>query len=162
MFKFAFQEYWIWLLGIPVSLGIMFLVYKRVSQITQTWFSVDQYARSLPFLKFILRGVAFILLFIALLGPYIETREEQVNIMGREVYIIMDVSASMNATDVHPSRLSKAKQELKKMVDHLKGDKIGLIVYTEHPYNQCPLTQDHEAIKLFIDMKNPFKGTTKG
>ncbi|MCI4668905.1 MAG: VWA domain-containing protein [Bacteroidia bacterium] len=150
--KFAFQEYWIWMLGIPVSLGIMFLVYKRVGQIIQTWFSSDQYARSYPFLKFILRGSSFALLFIALLGPYSETREEQVSIMGREVYIILDVSASMNATDIHPSRLSKAKQEIKKLVDHLKGDKIGLIVYTEHPYNQCPLTQDHEAVKLFIDM----------
>lgn len=150
--KFAFQEYWIWLLGIPVSLGIMFLVYKRVGQIIDTWFSKDQYARSYPFLKFILRGLSFSLLFVALMGPYSETREEQVSIMGREVYIILDVSASMNATDVHPSRLSKAKQELKKLVDHLKGDKIGLIVYTEHPYNQCPLTQDHEAVELFIDL----------
>lgn len=150
--KFAFQEYWIWLLGIPVSLGIMFLVYKRVGQIIETWFSRDQYARSYPLLKFVLRGLSFALLFVALLGPYSETREEQVSIMGREIYIIMDVSGSMNATDVHPSRLTKAKQELKKLVDHLKGDKIGLIVYTEHPYNQCPLTQDHEAVKLFVDM----------
>ncbi len=150
--KFAFEEYWIWLLGIPVSLGIMFLVYKRVGQITDTWFSADQYGRSYPFLKFVLRGSAFTLMFIALMGPYIETREEQVSIMGREVYIIMDVSASMNAADIQPSRLTKAKQELKMLVNYLKGDKIGLIVYTEHPYNQCPLTQDHEAVKLFIDM----------
>jgi len=160
--KFAFPEYWIWMLGIPVSLGIMYLVYKRVSQIIFTWFSKDQYERSFPLLKFGLRALAFVLLFMALLGPYQSTSEEQVNIMGREIYLLLDVSASMNATDIQPTRLERAKLELQKLVDQLKGDKLGLILFTENPYVQCPLTQDHEAVKLFIQMAETEQFTQTG
>lgn len=150
--KFAFPEYWVWMLGVPVSLGILFLVYKRVSQISATWFSPDQYARSYPFTKFTLRALGFLMLFMALIGPYWSTSEQQINILGREIYILLDVSGSMNCRDVQPSRLERAKQELKKVISHLKGDKIGLILFTESAYVQCPLTPDHEAVKLFIDL----------
>jgi Ca-activated chloride channel homolog len=149
---FSFGEYWVWVLGIPVSLGIIFLVYKRVSQITTMWFSPDQYARSYPLVKFWLRGLAFLMLFIGLLGPYWGTEERPVSSLGREVYFLLDVSASMNANDVSPSRLERAKQEIKAILPELKGDRVGLILFTEYPYIQCPLTQDHSALELFLNM----------
>ena len=140
------------MLGIPVSLGILFLVYKRVRQITDLWFSPDQYARSQPYLKFMMRAGAFVLLFLGLIGPYWGVSERQVSSLGREIYILLDVSSSMNANDVQPTRLEKAKQEIKKILPQLAGDRVGLIVFTELPYVQCPLTQDHEAFQLFLDM----------
>lgn len=150
------------MMGVPVSLGILFLVYKRVIQISTAWFSPDQYARSYPFTKFALRASGFLLLFAALIGPYWSTSEQQINILGREIYILMDVSSSMNTRDVQPSRLDRAKQELKKVIDHLEGDKIGLILFTESAYVQCPLTPDHDAVKLFIDLAETEQYAQKG
>ena len=140
------------MLGIPVSLGIMFLVFKRVSHITDLWFSPDQYARSRPSLKFALRAFAFVLLFIGLIGPYWGVRKQQIKSLGREVYILLDVSSSMNAADIKPSRLERSKQEIERLMDALEGDRMGLIVFTENPYVQCPLTQDYDALKLFLRM----------
>ncbi|MDX2247495.1 MAG: VWA domain-containing protein [Bacteroidia bacterium] len=150
--KVAFPEYWIWMLGLPVTLGIIYLVYRRVSYITETWFSPEQYERSLPLIKLGLRMGGFILLFIALLGPYIGGRDQKQNFLGREIFIVLDVSGSMNAEDIKPSRLSFAKRELKELVSNLEGDKIGLILFAEYAYVQCPLTLDRRAVNLFLDM----------
>ncbi len=149
---FAFPQYWIWTLAIPVSLGVIFLVYRRVSMIIRTWFGEEEYKRSYPFLKFVLRAVAFVFLFIALVGPFWREKERKVSIMGREIYILLDVSSSMNAQDIQPSRLEKARQELKQLVYSLRGDKMGVIVFSEYAYVQCPLTRDYRAVSLFLDM----------
>jgi len=150
--NFSFAEYWIWMLGLPVSVGIMFLVYKRVSQLTTRWFSPDQYSRSYPEWKLGLRVGSFLLLFVGLMGPYWGVSEQQVSSLGREIYLLLDVSASMNATDVKPSRLARAKQEIERILPMLEGDRVGLMVFTENPYVQCPLTQDHAALRLFLQM----------
>ena len=157
----VYPQYWIWMLGLPVSIGIIFLVYKRVSQITHIWFSEDQYERSRPFTKFFLRAAGFLLLFIGLLGPYWGDYEQKIGIVAREFYIVMDVSASMNARDIKPSRLERMKRELKQLIAKMEGDKIGLILFTENAYVQCPLTHDHEALTLFMDMAetNQFQQT---
>lgn len=135
-----------------MSLGVIFLVYRRVDQIIHTWFGEEEFKRSYPFFKFILRAVAFVLLFVALTGPFWRESERKVSIMGREIYILLDVSASMNAEDIQPSRLKKAQQELKQLVYALRGDKIGVIVFSENAYVQCPLTRDYRAVSLFLDM----------
>lgn len=140
------------MLGLPVTLGIIYLVYRRVAYITETWFSTEQYERSFPLLKLGMRMGGFILLFIALLGPYTHDADSTGSFLGREIFIVMDVSASMNAEDIKPSRLSFAKRELKELVDHLEGDKVGLILFAEYAYVQCPLTLDRRAVNLFLDM----------
>ncbi|GAB4429396.1 MAG: VWA domain-containing protein [Bacteroidia bacterium] len=152
MIKAAFPEYWIWWLGLPVSLGILYLVYRRSAQLIQLWFSPDQYARSYPLLKLAMRGAGFLLLFISLIGPYLSNREDQVTLAGRDIYILLDVSASMNATDVRPSRLQHAKTTLQRLIGELSGDRIGLILFTEQAYVQCPLTYDHRTLSMFLSM----------
>lgn len=130
----------------------MFLVYKRVTFITETWFSPDQYERSHPLAKFFLRSAGFVMLLVALLGPYWGESQERVSILGREFYILLDVSASMNAEDVKPSRLERVKRELKQLITKLEGDKVGLVLFTENAYVQCPLTSDLRAVSMFLDM----------
>lgn len=127
-------------------------MYKRVAAITQAWFSADEYERSYPLLKFGLRTMGFVLLFIALMGPYWGENEHDSKLLGREIFILLDVSASMNAEDIKPSRLEKVKRELKTVINHLEGDKIGLILFTESAYVQCPLTHDRQAVSLFLDL----------
>jgi Ca-activated chloride channel family protein len=148
----ALPQYWIWMLGIPVILGVLYLTSQRVAQITYAWFSPDQYSRSYPATKALLRGTGFVLLFFALPGPYLLRNEEEDPQVAREIYILLDVSASMNTQDVAPSRLGYVREELKELVRQLSGNKIGLIVFADQAYVQCPLTIDEQALLLFLEM----------
>lgn len=150
--KIVFPEYWIWMLGLPVTLGIIYLVFRRVSYITETWFSPEQYERSFPLLKLGLRAGGLVLLFASLLGPSWGESEDNLPFMGREIFIVLDVSGSMNAEDIKPSRLDKVKKDLKDLVSRLEGDRIGVILFAEYAYVQCPLTTDRRAVSLFLDM----------
>ena len=71
--------------------------------------------------------------------------------MGKDIYIAVDLSTSMNAFDVQPSRLEKVKFELKKIVEAFNSDRIGLIIFSSEAYVQCPLTYDQSALNLFIE-----------
>lgn len=158
----VYPEYWIWALGLPASIGIIYLVYRRVSYITTSWFSEDQYARSTPFTKLILRSAGLCLLFVSLLGPYWGSKQERVNALAREFYILLDVSASMNAEDIRPTRLKRVKRELRQLSAKLEGDKIGLILFTENAYVQCPLTLDHQSFLTFLDMAETYQYAQTG
>lgn len=147
---------------IPVSLGVIFMIYKRVSLITETWFSPDEYARSWPRTKLWLRVLGFTFLFIGLLGPYTKTQRDSMIVSSREVYFLLDVSASMNAQDVKPSRLEKAKRVLGELMQEMPGEKIGLILFTEQAYVQCPLTRDHHALSLFLELAQTYQFTQTG
>ncbi|MEM6803558.1 MAG: VWA domain-containing protein, partial [Bacteroidota bacterium] len=158
----VYPEYWIWALGLPASIGIIYLVYRRVAYITKAWFSEDQYARSQPLTKFILRSLGFCLLFLGLMGPFWGSQQERMNALAREFYILLDVSASMNAEDIRPTRLKRVKRELRQLSGKLEGDKIGLILFTENAYVQCPLTLDHDAFLTFLDMAETYQYAQTG
>jgi Ca-activated chloride channel family protein len=66
------------------------------------------------------------------------------------VILALDVSGSMQANDLKPSRVEAAKQTLIQFVDALPGDRIGLVVFAGKAFTQCPLTLDHEVVKYFI------------
>jgi Ca-activated chloride channel family protein len=69
--------------------------------------------------------------------------------------VAIDVSTSMLAEDIKPSRLEKAKHEVSKLIDILQGDRIGLIAFAGIAHIQCPLTLDYSAAKLFLNIMNP-------
>ncbi|MCI0596528.1 MAG: VWA domain-containing protein, partial [candidate division Zixibacteria bacterium] len=69
---------------------------------------------------------------------------------GLDIIVAVDVSASMLAADMPPSRLAKAKSETAGLIDLLKGDRIGLVVFAGEAYVQCPLTMDYSAAKMFL------------
>ncbi|HSZ24107.1 MAG TPA: VWA domain-containing protein [Cytophagaceae bacterium] len=102
-------------------------------------------------LKFILRSIYFSLFIIALLGPSFGDIKKEVKDIGKDIYIALDLSSSMNATDVSPSRLEKAKFELASVIKNFNSDRIGLIVFSDEAFVQCPLTYDHTIIKLFLE-----------
>ncbi len=101
--------------------------------------------------KFILRIVYLALMIIALLGPNFGITEMEARSTGKDIYIGFDLSESMNAQDVEPSRLDKAKNELKNFVDQYKADKIGLMIFNSEASLMTPLTFDHEIIKSDIN-----------
>lgn len=101
--------------------------------------------------KVVLIVFGFSLLAFALTDPQIGTRLEEVKREGIDVFIALDVSKSMLAEDVAPSRFEKAKHEISEFISRLQGDRVGLIVFSGLAFVQCPLTLDYGAAKLFLD-----------
>jgi len=98
----------------------------------------------------------------ALVGPRVGTAVKTVERTGVDLVVAIDVSASMRATDVAPSRLRRAKEELRSMVDVLDGDRVGLVLFAGDGFVQCPLTTDYEAVRLFLDVAGPDQMPTPG
>lgn len=116
--------------------------------------------------KVVLRTLYFILFMVALLGPLMGSTTREVQAVGKDIFIAVDLSQSMNATDVQPSRLEKVKYELRELVDAFSSDRIGLIIFSSEAFVQCPLTYDQSALNLFIETLNsglvPNTGTDFG
>ena len=88
---------------------------------------------------------------IAASGPQIGTRVQPVERKGVDLVIVLDTSKSMDANDVTPSRLSKAKFELNKLIKTLSGDRVSIIVFAGSSHLYLPLTTDYEAALLFLN-----------
>ncbi len=101
--------------------------------------------------KAIIRTSYFVLLIIALLGPSFGDTSREVKAIGKDIMVCVDLSESMNAMDIQPTRLEKVKFELKNLVDAFNSDRIGLIIFSSEAFMQCPLTYDQGALNLFIE-----------
>ena len=120
-------------------------------------------SKSRAIVKFILLIVAFSLLIIGLANPQIGSKLEKIERKGIDLVIAEDVSNSMLAQDIKPSRLLRAKQAISKLVDDLSNDRIGIVVFAGNAYTQLPITTDYSAAKLFLSTINtdivPTQGT---
>jgi Ca-activated chloride channel family protein len=105
--------------------------------------------------KFFLLFLGTTMLIIAASGPRVGSRLEEVEQKGREIIIALDVSNSMLAEDVKPSRLERSKQMISRMVDRMSNDKIGLIVFAGDAYTQIPITDDYPSVKMFLAGAGP-------
>ena len=100
-------------------------------------------------------GIGVTLLCLAASGPQCGERTEVVKRAGVDLVVALDASASMLARDVKPSRLERAKLEISSLLDQLKGDRVGLVVFAGEAFVQCPLTVDYSAAKLFLRAVDP-------
>ncbi len=105
-------------------------------------------------LKFYLSILVFSLVIIALAGPRVGSKLKNVEKKGRELIIALDVSNSMLAEDMAPNRLIRAKQSVSRLIDQLKDDKLGLIIFAGDAYTQIPLTNDYSSAKMFLESIN--------
>jgi Ca-activated chloride channel homolog len=105
--------------------------------------------------KLILLMFIVLLMVTALARPQIGTKIEEVKREGVDIIVALDVSNSMLARDIQPSRLQKAKHEVETFIDRLRGDRIGLIAFSGTAFVQCPLTLDYGAAKIFLDILDP-------
>ena len=108
-----------------------------------------------PQLKAWLLLLALASLIIAAARPQFGTKIDTTERSGIEAIIAMDVSNSMLANDVRPSRLDKSKMLVSNMVDEMKDDKVGLIVYAGQAFVQLPITNDYVSAKMFLDGIDP-------
>lgn len=118
------------------------------------------------FVKLLLRTFYFALLLIAMLGPSFGGSKKEVKSIGKDIMICVDLSKSMDAYDIQPTRLEKIKHEMKKLVQAFNSDRIGVIIFGSEAFMQCPLTYDQNALNLFIETMNtglvPASGTDFG
>lgn len=106
------------------------------------------------FFKLPLRIIYFSLLIIALLGPSFGFGKKSIAVVGKDIFIAVDLSLSMKATDIQPSRLDKVKYELSNIINALKSDRIGLLIFSSSAFMHCPLTYDKGALNLFTQLLN--------
>jgi Ca-activated chloride channel family protein len=97
----------------------------------------------------LLVGVFFLVLAIA--RPQWGQGTDEVVAKGVDVFLVLDTSFSMDATDVAPSRMERARYIASALIDRLQGNRIGLIVFSGSAFIQCPLTLDYGAAKIFLD-----------
>jgi Ca-activated chloride channel family protein len=105
--------------------------------------------------KLLLRETALITGLMALAGPRFGTQFEEVIPRGSDLYVLIDVSRSMLADDVPPSRLGRAKADVSVLVNRLEGERVGLIAFAGQAVVKCPLTVDYEAFRRSLDELDP-------
>src|SRR5215217_4854289 len=101
-------------------------------------------------LKLFLRSISFSLLIISLLGPSFGEADRQIQSKGKDIFMIVDLSKSMDAADVTPSRLEKVKFEINRFVQNEVANRIGIIIFSNDAFIHVPLTYDRAALELFI------------
>ena len=101
--------------------------------------------------KTVLRLAIATLLLGAVLGPALGVSQRPVRTAGKDVWLLADVSRSMDAPDVAPSRLLRAQAELHELVNQFPADRLGLVIFGPEAVVQCPLTYDQEAVQTFIN-----------
>lgn len=113
-------------------------------------------------LKFWLMIAALALLIVMLARPQMGTKISQEKRKGIEVIISLDISNSMRAEDVVPSRLDKSKMLVENMVDNFTNDKVGLVVFAGDAFIQLPITSDYVSAKMFLQNTDPSLIATQG
>lgn len=154
------QPLFLWLLVlIPALIALMWWQSRRVRNWKKQYFSSELFSTLRkgfwPLgnrLKNISMLAGMFFLIVALAGPKIGTEVREVKRQGIDMLVALDLSASMNAEDVRPSRLEKAKFEINRLIERLRGDRVGLIVFTGEAYLQSPMTLDYSALRLFLDI----------
>ncbi|UBM59217.1 VWA domain-containing protein [Marinilongibacter aquaticus] len=101
-------------------------------------------------LKFVWRAVYFTLFVMALLGPSFGKTETEVRFSSQNILLAIDLSASMNTSDVAPNRLEKVKLELYNLLNNVKNNRVGLILFSDRAYWQIPFTYDTQLVREYI------------
>lgn len=162
MFRFANPEYLYLLLLLPV-LTVLFVFFNvrrrnRLKEYGDPELLAElmpDASESRPRIKFWISFAALAFCCILLARPQFGSRQETVTRSGIETIICLDISNSMLADDVAPTRLDKSKRIISNLVDQLKDDKIGLIVFAGDAFVQLPITSDFISAKIFLNTITP-------
>ena len=107
-----------------------------------------------PILKLVVMLLALVGLILGLVNPKIGTKMETVKREGIDIVFAMDVSKSMLAEDVAPSRLEKSKQIVSQIINQLGSDRIGIVAYAGSAFPVLPITTDYSVAKMFLQSMN--------
>lgn len=161
---------YLWLLWLVPILLLIWLFIRRQRHNNLKKFGDIQLVKYLmpnvssyrPFAKFCMCILAIIILVIVLARPQMGSKVSNEKRNGIEILIAMDISNSMKAKDVLPSRLDKAKLMVENIVDNFTNDKVGLIVFAGDAFVQLPITSDYVSAKMFLQSISPSLINTQG
>ena len=169
MFRFADPIYLYLLAVIPVLAIIRFLTYRNQKKRLRKFGDpkllrelMPDVSRFRPAVKFWILQGALALLIAMLARPQFGTKINNEQRVGIETIIAMDISNSMMAEDITPSRLDRSKMMVENLVDHFTNDKIGLIVFAGDAFVQLPITSDYVSAKMFLSSIDPSMMATQG
>ncbi len=162
MFRFEDPIY-LWLLVlIPVFALVRFITFRNQKKKLRMFGDprllkdlMPDVSRFRPMVKFWLLQAALALLIVMLARPQMGTKISQEKRTGIETIIALDISNSMRAEDIVPSRLDRSKMMVENLVDHFTNDKIGLIVFAGDAFVQLPITSDYVSAKMFLSTIDP-------
>ncbi len=162
MFRFEQPAYLYLLLLLPALVALYFYGNYRRKKAIKEFGDPDLIANLMPTVSVLRPTLKFWLLF-AVIGlfsfllarPQFGTRLENVDRKGIEVIVALDISNSMLAQDVSPSRLERSKMIISKLVDELHNDKVGLILFAGDAFTQLPITSDYVSAKMFLPSIRP-------
>ncbi len=144
------------LLIIPLAVLLILIrkrYQKRFSQFAEEgfWeFYFGQWSFFFLRLKFILLLLALAMIILAMVRPQWDRETQDIRRSGVDIAICIDASKSMDATDILPSRLQRAKDQITSFINEQKGDRIALIPFAGSAFVQCPLTDDYEAARILL------------
>ena len=169
MFRFEDPIY-LWLLVlIPILALVRFILYRNQKKRLRKFGDpkllkhlMPDVSRFRPVVKFWLLQAALFLLIVMLARPQLGTKISQEKRTGIETIIALDISNSMLAEDIVPSRLDRSKMMVENLVDHFSNDKIGLIVFAGDAFVQLPITSDYVSAKMFLSSIDPSMMATQG
>jgi len=169
MFRFEHPEF-LWLLAlVPVILvmyaGLFLWQKKQLKTFSNPALLgrlVGGWAPRRKWLKAGLFAFSIGLLVIALANPQWGSKREKVEAKAADIMIALDISNSMMAEDVAPDRLARSQRIIERIIDQIKGERIGLILFAGNAYLQSPLTNDYGAVTMFVKGASPDQATTQG
>ena len=146
----AIRDYFLLLLLIPVFIGLFMWTHQRRKAALARFGEpklVEKLTPGTSFPRQVIKWTLFIAFFcflvLALVLPRFGVKMELFERKGVDIMVALDISESMLAEDIAPSRIERAKHEIGKLFDMLKGDRVGLIVFAGESFVQCPLTLDY-------------------
>lgn len=142
LYSFSWLEWGILFVFLLGYVGYFIRIIRLARQLHTTPWSI------VP--KFVLRSLSIAMLLMALLGPLFGEATRAVSSQGRDVFLLLDVSRSMEATDIAPTRLERAKYVLEQLTDSLSTDRFGLMLVADDAVVLAPLTTDHAAMHQLI------------
>ncbi len=157
---FRIEHTWVlWGLALLPLMIIIFFIIRRWRKNARQKFAesalfeqlMPAYSPTRYNLRFIFFLIGFAFLLLGLANPQVGTKLEEVKREGIDLIIAVDVSNSMNATDISPTRLERAKMAMQQLVGKLRGDRLGILVFAGEAYTQLPITTDYAAAKLFLN-----------
>jgi Ca-activated chloride channel family protein len=151
----SFTNVWaLFFVGLVVLL--LFLRYKKQRKAQMSLVGINHHflrnvSSKKQLLKCMLMTTGVLFLCLALLRPQWNKSEETIMQEGRDLYIALDISRSMLATDCKLNRLTFAKEKIKRLIKQLSCERVGLILFSGSAFVQCPLTSDYSAFYLYLD-----------
>ncbi|MDR3012304.1 MAG: VWA domain-containing protein [Chitinispirillales bacterium] len=159
--RYGNPEYFLLLLALPVIALFFFLIYRRKIKALARFASaplIGKLNSSAGPSRYILKATFFCLFFMfatfALVRPMFGVKTEMVERKGVDIMIALDISHSMLAQDLVPNRLERAKFEIRRFVNLLRGDRVGLIIFAGESHVQCPLTLDYAVVMTMLQAIN--------